>query len=243
MNNNGNEIEDALNDIFGSDFINIDVDKDEDKESVVSEIVPDVLKEPGLIKKADSKLMEEKTKSKKKGTESKKIINKINENRKNIIYYLIGLVIITIVIYVLVNFVFGVTKTITCKLDAEDVGYHFTDLYKITYKKNKISYVESVYTYTALNDEYKGQIEYIKDDKVPVIVNSNGMPGFTYVYEASDDYIKVNGYLDFNLFEYDKIDKLDQNLMPISYFKINSKLTYKALKNNLEEKGYVCTLK
>ena len=66
------------------------------------------------------------------------------------------------------------------------------------------------------------------------------MDGFTYVYEVSDDSFKVNGYLDFSLFNFNEIDKINQDLMPISYFKFDSKTTYKSLISNFEKEGYEC---
>lgn len=162
-------------------------------------------------------------------------------NKKIIIYIALGAILGLIVVFVLVNFVFGVEKKELCTSVAEDTGYKYTDEYKITYKKNKINYVESIYTYTALNSEYKEQIKYVSDDKLRAIINSNGMPGFTYTYETSDDYVKVNGYLDFTLFNYDEIEKINQEAMPLSYFKISRDMTYKTLKANLEKEGYKCT--
>lgn len=162
-------------------------------------------------------------------------------NKKIIIYIALGAILGLIVVFVLVNFVFGIEKKELCTSVAEDTGYKYTDEYKITYKKNKINYVESTYTYTALNSEYKGQIKYVSDDKLRAVINSNGMPGFTYTYETSDDYVKVNGYLDFTLFNYDEIEKINQEAMPLSYFKISRDMTYKTLKANLEKEGYKCT--
>ena len=162
-------------------------------------------------------------------------------NKKIIIYIALGAILGLIVVFVLVNFVFGVEKKELCTSVAEDTGYKYTDEYKITYKKNKINYVESTYTYTALNSEYKEQIKYVSDDKLRAVINSNGMPGFTYTYETSDDYVKVNGYLDFTLFNYDEIEKINQEAMPLSYFKISRDMTYKTLKNDLEKNGYKCT--
>lgn len=162
-------------------------------------------------------------------------------NKKIIIYIALGAVLGLIVVFILVNFVFGVEKKELCTSVAEDTGYKYTDEYKITYKKNKINYVESTYTYTALNSEYQEQIKYVSDDKLRAIINSNGMPGFTYTYETSDDYVKVNGYLDFTLFNYDEIEKINQEAMPLSYFKISRDMTYKTLKANLEKEGYKCT--
>ncbi len=162
-------------------------------------------------------------------------------NKKIIIYIALGMVLGLIVVFILVNFVFGIEKKELCTSTAEDTGYKYTDEYKITYKKNKINYVESTYTYTALNSEYQEQIKYVSDDKLRAIINSNGMPGFTYTYETSDNYVKVNGYLDFTLFNYDEIEKIDQEAMPLSYFKISRDMTYKTLKANLETEGYKCT--
>ena len=163
-------------------------------------------------------------------------------NKKIIIYIALGMVLGLIVVFILVNFVFGIEKKELCTSMAEDTGYKYTDEYKITYKKNKINYVESTYTYTALNSEYQEQIKYVSDDKLRVIINSNGMPGFTYTYETSDNYVKVNGYLDFTLFNYDEIEKINQEAMPLSYFKISRDMTYKTLKANLEKQGYKCTI-
>ena len=163
-------------------------------------------------------------------------------NKKIIIYIALGAVLGLIVVFILVNFVFGIEKKELCTSTAEDTGYKYTDEYKITYKKNKINYVESTYTYTALNSEYQEQIKYVSDDKLRAVINSNGMPGFTYTYETSDDYVKVNGYLDFTLFNYDEIEKINQEAMPLSYFKISHDMTYKTLKNDLEKNGYKCTI-
>lgn len=162
-------------------------------------------------------------------------------NKKIIIYIALGMVLGLIVVFILVNFVFGIEKKELCTSTAEDTGYKYTDEYMITYKKNKINYVESTYTYTALNSEYQEQIKYVSDDKLRAIINSNGMPGFTYTYETSDNYVKVNGYLDFTLFNYDEIEKINQEAMPLSYFKISRDMTYKTLKTNLEKEGYKCT--
>ena len=170
---------------------------------------------------------------------------KTNKNffslKRIIIYFVVGFLIGFVLIYVLVNYVFGVSKVTVCSQSAKDVGYEYTDEYKITYKKDKILYVESDYNYKALTDEFKSQINYVKDEKLLAVINSNGMPGFTYVYEVSDDHFKVNGYLDFELINFDKVDDINQDLMPISYFKIDSKLTYSSLISNLEDEGYKCT--
>lgn len=290
------DLKSALDDIFGSDFIEIDVDKssiDEKQEPIDIEnqhnkaIFKDSeasfeIKSPVSVSNDDNEIEDKKQKSLSNANEpyivpdsSKEnndllnetilplnetkeekqdeilYINSKNEennlkndnfNKKIIIYVIIGFAIGFLLIYLLINYVFGTTKVVNCSTSAKDEGYKYTDEYKITYKKDKISYVEGIYTYTALNDEYKTQIEVIKEEKSHVLMNSNGMPGFTYTYETSDNFFKVNSYLDFALFDYDNISKIDQNLTPISYFKIDKKMTFKSLKKDLEKEGYVCVL-
>ena len=168
------------------------------------------------------------------------IDKKDNFNKKIIIFFVVGFILGIALIYLIVNYVQNKTYVVNCSSSAEDVGYKYTDEYKITYKQDEIINVEGVYTYTALTDEYKPQVNIIKEDKSHAIINSNGMPGFTYTYEISDDYLKVNSYLDFTLFDYKKINKIDQDLMPISYFKIYDDMTFNSLKKDLEKQGYKC---
>ena len=67
------------------------------------------------------------------------------------------------------------------------------------------------------------------------------MDGFTYIYEASDDYFLVSSYLDITKFDFNIIDKNDNKKNPLSYVNINSKTTYKSLIEYFEKNGYKCT--
>ena len=276
MNKHDDDLKNALDDIFGSDFIEIDTStpedtksdehdkdvifKDSDEVSTIADAnqsfvepkINDDFENDRLKQTMPDDSLSEKTKTDENVVKENSALTnntKIDNDKSNsffsskkiIIIFVIGFVLGIALIYILVNYVFGVTKVVNCSSSATDVGYKYTDEYKITYKKNKITYVESTYTYTALNDEYKEQIQHVKDDKLRAVINSNGMPGFTYLYENSDDYFKVNGYLDFELFDYEQIDGLNQESTPISYFKIDSNLTFEKLKSNLKENGYQCT--
>ncbi len=171
--------------------------------------------------------------------------NNSNNNsflKKSSILFILIVVAVLIICFVIFNLLVSKQTDVICNFTAEDTGYKVTDQYKITYKKDLILYVESEYNYLAKTDEYKSQISYIKKDKTPVIVNSNGMSGFTYLFEESDVSIKVNGYLDFEAFDYKKIKNINQDALPISYFKIDSKRSFKKLKKTLEDQGYVCTV-
>ncbi len=275
MDKNDKDLEVALDDIFGSDFIEIDVNQSKntiEAQNDVSKLdMGETVNDKPIIfvdeeKKTTNSIAKEKETFKDvltnqfaetqvnfkdcKSTDINKKIDDINnnskkkglkiKNKKIFIWFIICFILILLTIFILINYVFGITKVVNCSSSAEDEGYKYTEEYKITYKKNSISYIESTYTYNALNDEFKSQIDYIKQDRLLYIVNSNGMPGFTYLYEISDDYIKVEGYLDFNLIEFDKVDKINQEQMPISSIEINSKTSFKTLKKNLEGDGYIC---
>ena len=162
--------------------------------------------------------------------------------KKIIVYFFIGIIIGFILIFCLINYKNDKELKTSCFFSAEDDDYKITDEYKITYKNNKITYVEGTYVYTAKTEEYKKQVEFIKEEKLPIIINSNGMSGFTYTYESSSDFFKVYSYLDFEEFNMDKINKINQDTTPISFFKIKTDKKYEKLKESLEKKGFKCTL-
>ena len=155
---------------------------------------------------------------------------------------MIGFIIGLALIYVIVSYLNGKERVINCSYQAEDAGYRVTDEYKITYVNDDVTYVEGVYNYTAKTDEYKQEVAYVKEEKLPVIINSNGMKGFTYIYETNDTFFKVSSYLDFTLFNYDEIGKINQEVTPISYFDINSKMSVNDLRTLFEDQGYVCNV-
>lgn len=163
-------------------------------------------------------------------------------NKRIIIYFVIGFIIGLALIYVIVSYLNGKERVINCSYQAEDAGYRVTDEYKITYVNDDVTYVEGVYNYTAKTDEYKQEVAYVKEEKLPVIINSNGMKGFTYIYETNDTFFKVSSYLDFTLFNYDEIGKINQEVTPISYFDINSKMSVNDLRTLFEDQGYVCNV-
>lgn len=232
MDEKDKQMKEALDDIFGDDVIEIK-DTNDDNLTNTSLNIPNISSSEIIAPTSlDKENNIQETTEKDNNISYKKII----------LYFLIGFVLGFILIYVIVNFVLNKEKTINCSYSANDLGYKITDEYKIKYKNNTILKVDGSYIYTAKTEEYKSQIEYIKNEKIPVIINSNGMKGFTYLYEVSDSYFKVNSYLVYDLFEFDKINKIDQKNMPISYFKITSDKSVKKLKNELINKGYTCNL-
>lgn len=232
MDEKDKQMKEALDDIFGDDVIEIK-DTNEDNLTNTSLNIPNISSSEIIAPTSlDNENNIQETTEKDNDISYKKII----------LYFLIGFVLGFILIYIIVNFVLNKEKTINCSYSANDLGYKITDEYKIKYKNNTILKVDGSYIYTAKTEEYKSQIEYIKNEKIPVIINSNGMKGFTYLYEVSDSYFKVNSYLVYDLFEFDKINKIDQKNMPISYFKITSDKSVKKLKNELINKGYTCNL-
>ena len=246
MDDKDKDLDSALDDIFESDFIEINTNNlkknnDNIKKDDISNEANDsntIINEIQINQYENNEID---TEEKIKKNDEYENIEKENLNSKKIIlYFVIGFVLGLILIFIIINYVHGITRVVNCSNVAEDLGYKYTDEYKITYKKNKITYLESTYTYTALSDEYKSQLEYVKKDKLPVVVNTNGMSGFTYTYEISDNSFKVNGYIDFELIDFKKIDKINQDLMPISYVKLDSKTTFKSLESELKKEGFKC---
>lgn len=244
MDDKDKDLDSALDDIFESDFMEINtnnsdellIDQDKETSDKIEKHVNDGIKKNVALDVQNDTVINIQT-------QNDEYENKEKDNlsgKKIILYFVIGFVLGLILIFIIINYVHGITRVVNCSNVAEDLGYKYTDEYKITYKKNKITYLESTYTYTALSDEYKSQVEYVKKDKLPVVVNTNGMSGFTYTYEISDNSFKVNGYIDFELIDFKKIDKINQDLMPISYVKLDSKTTFKSLESELKKEGFKC---
>lgn len=260
MDDKDKDLDSALNDIFGSDFIEINtnnadellIEQNKEVNEKTDEHLNDSIEKDDIFDVQNDTTINNQTQSDEYENNEidmeVEIKNSNNENtekenlssKKIILYFVIGFVLGLILIFIIINYVYGITRVVNCSNVAEDIGYKYTDEYKITYKKNKITYLESTYTYTALSDEYKNQVEYVKKEKLPVVVNTNGMSGFTYTYEISDNSFRVNGYLDFELINFKKIDKINQDLIPISFVKLNSKTTFKSLESELKKEGFKC---
>lgn len=163
--------------------------------------------------------------------------------KKIIIYFIIGILLGFILIFFLLKRdkekEVGV---INCSFASEDDNYKITEQYKITHVDDIISYVEGTYLYTAKTEEFEKQVEFVKKDKLPAIINSNGMSGFTYIPETSSNYFKVQTYLDYDAFDINAIKNINQDTTPLSFFTINVDKKYEDLKNNLEKKGFKCIL-
>lgn len=232
MEDNDKKMKEALDNIFGDDVMEIENTND-DNLTNTSLNIPSI---------SSSDIVAPVSLDNENNIKDKEDENGNISQKKIILYFLIGFILGFILIYIIVNFIINKEKVINCSYSASDTGYKVTDEYKIKYKNNTILKVEGSYTYTAKNEEYKSQIEYIKKEKIPVIINSNGMKGFTYLYEVSDSYFKVNSYLDYDLFDLDNINKINQDNVPISYFKITNDKSVKKLKSELVSKGYTCNL-
>lgn len=164
----------------------------------------------------------------------------LNGKRKGILIILLCAILLVIVILTLFIYNLNCEKNVSCVYSVNDKNFVLSDTVKITYKKDKISYVNGNYSYAAITKDFKDQIDNIRQEKIPVIVNSNGMKGFTYILNEENDKFSITSSLDFTSFDYDEISKIDQKTKPISYFEIDSNLTYKKLKNILEKQGYTC---
>ena len=165
-----------------------------------------------------------------------------NTPKKNnkILYLILGAIFVAILIVVLCVLSINCEKKTSCSYAVNDANYKITDTYEIKYKKNKILYVNGKYAYEAKTKNFESQINIIRQEKIPVMVNSNAMKGFTYMLDEGNDKFSITSSLDFTSFDYNEISKIDQKAKPISYFEIDSTLTYEKLKNILEKQGYTC---
>lgn len=237
-------------------FNNIEEEKEKiesnvDNSNIVSEVSNNEKKEEITYNKVIVKRKKKKNtkqeivKKEKKENLFKKLIfkrklkNKDDKNGTKKFVIIMGSVIAIMILFIISYNIFFKVKTVNYYYSAKLKEYKIIDKYQITKKGNKILSVIGTYKYEVLNDSYKDQLLYIKEEKLPVIINSNSMPGFTYLYEETDKSLSVDSYLDFTKFEYDKINKIDQKKKPISYFKISDKLTYKKFRKYLENKGYI----
>ncbi len=258
------DVEHQLDELFNGDFI--EIDGNSANNIIANQGKSETLKNNSRISYVDSVKEEKKEITKKedidikiddnKNEESEKsnIINnqenktKVKKQKrkhnsfpkiksKNIYFLVAGLFFVSLIL-IIVFYNYSKEKKYVCNLNIKAEGYEIIDSYEITVKKRYVKTVISNYSYIALNDEYKEQVEYIKNEKIPIIINSNGMPGFTYIFEEEPYKFTVSGYLDFTLFK--DINKLDQKAKPVTYFRLKENLKYKELKKELVDKGYNC---
>ena len=263
MKKNDSKVKEALDEIFSDDFIEIDSSsKKDDNNSLISNaIFTDFELEDEKEEQLKNNSVSE-TSVRENIIENENIMqNNLSEsiksyesNRKNIKHsstinykYVIVTIIIMIIIFLLSMVVFigiiGINRTTICELAASDTGYQFSDKYEILYNKDKIIKIKSEYVYKATSEEFKEQVKYVKESKLPVVINSNGIRGFTYTIEENDNMFKVSGYLNFEEMDFKEIDKQDYDLFPLTYVKINSKTTYSNFTNKLKKQGFACKYK
>lgn len=168
---------------------------------------------------------------------AKDIIN----SKKIFVYLLLGFVIGLMLLFFVIDKQDVQQNIVYCSHSKEDTGYKEMTEYKITKKDDVITFVEGTYTYVAKTDEYKTNIDKVKEEKIPVIINSNGMSGFTYSYETSDNLFKIDSYLDYELFDETQVKDALQKGTPISFYPISLEKNYLDLKKVLEKSGFKCT--
>lgn len=232
MDQKDEEIKRALDEIFGDEKQDVDLPNANDINNELIPIQSDDINNSGSNEEMLDIEDEEKIEQEKEPV----------SNRKIIIYLLIGFVIGLLILFFLIEKQEINKSIVTCSYLSEDSSYKETIEYKITKKENEITYVEGSYSYLAKTDEYKSKIESVKEEKIPIIINSNGMKGFTYVYEVSDKLFKMNSYLNYEEFDLDVIKKIDQEKVPISPFKVDLEKKYDELQKTLKKDGFICTI-
>ena len=162
------------------------------------------------------------------------------ESNKYIFYMILALVFMFSVVTCVVIYITNKEQVTRCTFKAFDSGYKIKDEYTIAHKNGNLTYVQGKYKYTALTDEFKAELENVKKEKIPVIVNSNGMPGFTHSIQTTDEYVMVDSYYDITKINFKEVDKIDYDVAPVSYITLKSTTTYKKIINELNKKAYIC---
>ena len=252
MDNKKSEVEKALEDIFNEPFLTLSEEKEQkEKEEIEKNMLSDSNDEPlnSAFEYHDDSSIEKENivnESKEEVKEEKQVqftnpyvVEEKKTNKYNI-YILLLLALLFTLLTIFIITITNTEKVVVCSLKIKDDGYQLTDDYIIAHKSGNLTYIQGEYEYTAYNDEYKEQLQSIKEEKLPVIINSNGMKGFTHVLESADSYIKIYSYYDITKIDFKTVDKTDSKLVPLSYIGLNSKTTYKSLTQNLKTAGYVC---
>lgn len=156
-----------------------------------------------------------------------------------IFYFIIGIIIGLIILFTIIYINSGKTKTVNCSYSKKDDAYTETEEYTITYTGDIISYIEGVYSYKTIPENIK-QLDVIREQKIPVIVNSNGIDGFTHIFEIGETIFKAYSYYDYEIMNFDIVNKNDPSKTPISYINIDSSKSYKKMAKDLENRGFKC---
>lgn len=172
---------------------------------------------------------------------TKNNINKNNnKNVNSIMVVSIILVLCFVVSIIVILFNTNSEQIVSCSFSAKDNGFRIMDEYIIAHKSGHLTFIQGEYEYVATSEDAKSQIDVIKESKLPVIINSNGMPGFTHTYEISSDFIRVYSYYDITQMNFKKVDKNNDEITPISYINLKSTTTYDSLTKDLKKQGYKC---
>lgn len=244
------DVSKAIDDIFGNDFIELSVSNEqlesskiENENIAINEI--DKLDEP---KKSldnvntDSSLMDNHNSTK---TSEDQSISKTVNTDKNLDFKTVILILLLCILASMIM-VFFLTKNETaeensfvCYKKIQTNDYDSTDEYILNHSKDKLTYVSGTYVYHAKTENAINNINAIKEDKLNVIINSNGIDGFTHTYEEGENSVLINSYYDMELIDFSKIKK--DEIKKLSYLKLTPKMKASDLRKLLENEGYTCT--
>ncbi len=245
------EVSKALDDIFGNDFIELNVSNEKIETNDAqndNDVVNDTYKLDEFDKNTKYNTEENQvlidaydtTENKNMKPDNLKVIktDKKVDLKTVILVLLLCVLIAIIIIFVLTKNETQEQSSIVCYKKITTNDYDSTDEYVLNYSKNKLTYVSGTYTYKAKNETAINNMESIKEKKMDVIINSNGIEGFTHNYEVGEDSILISSYYDMELIDFSKIDN---EIKKLSYLKLTSGMKVSDLENSLKKDGYTCT--
>ncbi len=261
MDNKKNDVEKALEDIFDEPFLTNEEEKELNKNELKNtekKLYEDGEGSVKIAKYSDDTSKEDvkeehnshfvypnydENKDKKDYFSEPIVVNTEVKKSKYGMYAILSLILMFIIGTAFIIVLTNKEKIVECSYNAKDDGYKIQDTYIIAHKNGNLTYIQGEYTYTALNDEFKSQLSYVKEEKLPVIVNSNGMPGYTHILETTDEYVKIYSFYDITKIDFKVVDKNNDRTTPLSYVKLKSNTTFKKLEKDLKKQGYICEKK
>lgn len=240
MDNSDKELKTALDEVFGDDIIELDANDNEKINLMDADYFKKKSQQQLFFEKI--KLIINKNAVKEEPLNSSEPVKiDVKETYKR---YIMGIVIIIAVLmfilFIVSIFTNNDTKVTTCTTNVEEAGYKISEEYKVSYVKNKIKKVEGKYNYIAKTDDFKKQVEVMKNEKVSVLINSNGINGFKYDYEFDEKSLTFNTILNYDEIDFNVIKNVDQIVTPISFITIDKKRKFNQLEEELVKKGFTC---
>ena len=212
------DVSKAIDDIFGNDFIELSVSNEESKPSEMKYeniVITSTDKLSNHEKSLDainnvSSLKDNHNDNENENSDKQSVLKMVNTDKRfdsktAILVLLLCILGSIIMVYILTKSEVNEESSVVCYQKIQTNDYDSTDEYVLNHFKDKLTYVSGTYVYKAKTENTINNIKEIKKDKLDVIINSNGIDGFTHTYEEGEESVLINSYYDMGLIDFSKI--------------------------------------